>query len=71
MARKGARYGMCVPMLIQFEQEIDALEQKIKHAEDRRNSQEIVNSDIAASCTSDDTDSDKASLDEWVNIRVP
>lgn len=65
VARRGARYGMPAPMLVQFEQEIDALEQKIKRAEDRRNSEGgNATSDVMASS---DTDSDRASLDEWVS----
>lgn len=55
---------MLVPMLVQFEQEIDALEHKLKRAEDRRNSQGSITQDVTASS---DTDSDKASLDEWVS----
>lgn len=51
-------------MLVQFEQEIDALEQKIKRAEGRRNSQGSV-TDVGTAHS--DTDSDRASLDEWVS----
>lgn len=56
---------MLAPMLIQFEQEIDALEQKIKRAEGRRSSQGSM-TDVGAAHS--DTDSDKASLDEWVSL---
>ena len=68
MARRGARYGMLAPMLVQFEQEIDELEQKIKRAEGRRNSQGSMNNDATAAHS--DTDSDKASLDEWVSSYI-
>ena len=67
MARRGARYGMLAPMLVQFEQEIDELEQKIKRAEGRRNSQGSV-TDVGTAHS--DTDSDRASLDEWVSFQV-
>lgn len=64
VARRGARYGMLAPMLVQLEQEIDELELKIKRAEGRRSSQGSLNND--AMTVNSDTDSDKASLDEWV-----
>jgi len=54
---------MLAPMLVQFEQEIDALEQRIKRAESRRSSE---SSDLPTS----DAESDKASLDEWVNTII-
>ncbi|XP_067929983.1 GAS2-like protein 1 [Watersipora subatra] len=67
VARRGARYGMLAPMLVQLEQEIDEMEEKIKRVEGRRNSQGFMHTDAA---TVSDTDSDKASLDEWVQSVV-
>lgn len=64
VARRGARYGMLAPMLVQFEQEIDEMEQKMKREEGRRNSEGSLIADTPAMIS--DTDSDKASLDEWV-----
>ncbi|KAF6033968.1 hypothetical protein EB796_007721 [Bugula neritina] len=68
VARRGARYGMLAPMLVQFEQEIDEMEQKMKREEGRRNSEGSLIADTPAMIS--DTDSDKASLDEWVQSVV-